>query len=731
MYPFLRIGRRKFLRDSALGLGVAPLISSSRASAQAEQKPGGPAPISTAPGAQELRSGANRLAVEASTGRIQLLTVGNRNLVERPHRGPIRLHAPLPDFEAHIIEAFETRPNIESGENELVITHPRLNGKRGPMNISATINISSLHDGGFALQATVDNHSDVEIPQVFFPWISGLSPVDGPDDQVTFGKSRFRPWREWTALRDSQEPMFMKYLARPEFEVSYPDPYQTGMKWMDFGGRDLGVSLFSKDTGARVQWLEVSAETYHPSTIDLAWYLYPFIRPGQSWSSAVYVLYPHQGDWHYGVLKYKEFADRAFVPVPSSPDLDQTLGQFTLWISWHYQDWRDLRYTFKDIPAIAAEARRAGFREMTLSRATALDFRLPPVIREPLGTDQDLKDAVQQARQEGVNIIPFFTCHIIRPDTIPEGQDKEEWFVENVAGQKLADNWSYDPTMTPIMPIRQIGSRAGYYACPGSVNWRRSFGETVKLLEGKWDYHGFMFDQSSPGGDLCFNPRHTHPPDAMGDLLADVLQTSRRDLGNRFPDAVVSGESQWDHATQWMDLTWEWTEFRSDSEGMAPFHMAFPRAHFCAKTSGKRSLINRIFVSGYLLDMYLEDGGGRMGAYPELSSYLATLAAFKKQFLVFFSQRDAYLHNMFVKVQPDQNAWVRVHRSGNEALVLATTADGSEADFDLALDVQNILGHPARSLTVWSRELASLTTTDQARLRVHVPREDFVGIHVR
>ena len=27
MHPFLRIGRRKFLRDSALGLGVAPLIS--------------------------------------------------------------------------------------------------------------------------------------------------------------------------------------------------------------------------------------------------------------------------------------------------------------------------------------------------------------------------------------------------------------------------------------------------------------------------------------------------------------------------------------------------------------------------------------------------------------------------------------------------------------------------------------------------------------------------------
>ncbi len=48
MHPFLRIGRRKFLRDSALGLGVAPLIPSSSQAARAEQKPGGPAPSTTA-----------------------------------------------------------------------------------------------------------------------------------------------------------------------------------------------------------------------------------------------------------------------------------------------------------------------------------------------------------------------------------------------------------------------------------------------------------------------------------------------------------------------------------------------------------------------------------------------------------------------------------------------------------------------------------------------------------
>jgi hypothetical protein len=50
MHPFLRIGRRKFLRDSALGLGAAPLMSgvSSAEFPCAEQKPAVPAAKSNA-----------------------------------------------------------------------------------------------------------------------------------------------------------------------------------------------------------------------------------------------------------------------------------------------------------------------------------------------------------------------------------------------------------------------------------------------------------------------------------------------------------------------------------------------------------------------------------------------------------------------------------------------------------------------------------------------------------
>src|SRR4029079_3794648 len=138
------------------------------------------------------------------------------------------------------------------------------------------------------------------------------------------------------------------------------------------------------------------------------------------------------GDWRLGVMKFEQFTDKAFVPVKSPPALDETLGQFTFWISWHFQDWQKVKHNFPALPAIAAEAREAGFNQITLVRATALDFCLPHVLREPLGTSGQLRTAVEKCRELGVNVIPFVTCRLIRPDTVPPEQQRE-WFKEDIA----------------------------------------------------------------------------------------------------------------------------------------------------------------------------------------------------------------------------------------------------------------------------------------------------------
>jgi hypothetical protein len=354
----------------------------------------------------ELVSGQNRLRIDPVTGRIGLISAGERTLLDGARgRGPFRLHVPIPDFEAHMVEGHHTRPKIETSGGTVRMNYAHLLGKHGSVNIEAEVTIRSAQDGGFELSCRLHNGTQTKIPQVFFPSISGFGKIDGDADQVTFGHSTFKPWQTWHTPPDH---LFMQYRGHPTFEMLPGDGYKAGIKWMDWSGVAAGASLFSKQREPVTQFMLVSSDGYGRDTIDLAWYFYPFIAPRADWQSPTFVLYPHKGDWHHGILKFKEFADQTFHPAPSTPARDETLGQQCLWLGWAYQDWQDTPLKFKDIPAVAEEARRAGFRELSLW-GTFNYFRLPHSILAPLGNDEEFKKAVEGCRALGVNAVPIIS----------------------------------------------------------------------------------------------------------------------------------------------------------------------------------------------------------------------------------------------------------------------------------------------------------------------------------
>ncbi len=683
----------------------------------------------------QLPSGRSLLTIEAKTGRVALLQHdGQAFLPAARGVGPLRLHQPLPDFEAHLVDAAQTTPVITQQGETLELVYADLQGARGATGVSARVTIRAVGDDSYALRAEVTNGSAIPVPQLFFPYLSGFVPFDGVNDQLTYGKSRFQPRKLWSEAPGDLRMRFLGYAGRPELWMSANWAYQAGMKWMDLGGAAAGVTLFSTEKTATTQFMRVSSESrfaYPTEYLDLSWVHYPFLAPGERWASAEFILYPHAGDWHQGVLQYRDFAKRTFAVLPSTPERDATLGQYSLWMSWHYQDWQDVKFTFADIPAIAVEARAAGFRELTLARATALDFCLPHVIRAPLGTLDELKTAVAASRQHGVHIIPFVTCKTIREDSIRPEQQPAEWFTEDAAHHHTFSNWSYHPGMTPDFPL-QLTSRAGIFSCAGSREWRKAYFAFLDELIATWEYTGLMFDQSLECNYICCNPLHDHRPDAITTQLSEVMAETRRRLAARYGgEAALSGEAQWDAATEWMDFTWEWTCFETQ-EVSAPFTMAFPRARQALKCTDYRPQIVRIFIAGHWLDLWLEEGQGRLTEYPELSRFFASLAAFKERFSRFFNQRDAYLHTLGTAC-PDASVWLRGHRSGAETLVLAADADGAAKMITATLDVPTLLGCRQAHYTIWSRTLTQLgegEATGSVTLTLDLPAEDFVAIHL-
>ena len=355
----------------------------------------------------------------------------------------------------------------------------------------------------------------------------------------------------------------------------------------------------------------------------------------------------------------------------------------------------------------------------------------------PLGSDAEFRQAVERCRALGVNAVPIISCRLINPATLPDTSDRPEWFVENVAGQNLADNWSYHPDMIPPLPIRQIGSYAAYYACEGSRHWRAAYFDFIRRAVEQWGLRGIIFDQAvvtvNNTSGLCFNPRHAHSPDGQWQCLTDALVGTKEYLRRQFGDeAVLAGESLWDLSTEWTDYTSDWATI--GNEELAPFHMAFPRARQSIKCMGQKPMINRVFTAGYWIELYLEEGAARLGSYPELTAYLKTLAAFKKRFGRFFNQRDAYLHDMYVRATPGRGVWARVHRSGDEALVLVAQRDGRPEAIDLTVSAGDILGGGRHRAILYSRTLQRLRavpeTGSEIRARIDLPVDDFVAIHL-
>lgn len=265
----------------------------------------------------------------------------------------------------------------------------------------------------------------------------------------------------------------------------------------------------------------------------------------------------------------------------------------------------------------------------------------------------------------------------------------------------------------------------------------RSLLRFAKKMVETWGLSGVMFDQATitvhKTSGLCFNPRHSHRPDGQWQSLTDALIGTKEYLRGRFGDeAILADESLWDLATEWTDYTSDWATI--GDEHLAPFHMAFPRARQSIKCMGQKAMLNRIFTSGYWIELYLEEGAARLRDYPDLTAYLQSLAEFKKRFARFFNRRDTYLHDMYVEARPAEGAWVRIHHSGNEALVLVTQRDGRATKLDLTLDTRAILGTGPHRVVIYSRTLEERgsRSDDSGKIiaQIDVPAEDFVALHL-
>lgn len=260
-----------------------------------------------------------------------------------------------------------------------------------------------------------------------------------------------------------------------------------------------------------------------------------------------------------------------------------------------------------------------------------------------LGTEQDLRDAIEYVHSKGGRVIMFVSYFLIDRKSdfyLKEGGEecliKSIWDEDVPFAETYCGEATYRKLPNPPMPM--------YGACPGSDRWH----EKMKALA---EYcldlgcDGVLYDLGGLKPYLCFSDRHDHKkPNMACASKARRFADLRKTIKARGEDKIILMEHLVDCFNQHMDI--------SQSSGMNPRHKinrpdmyryTFPELVFTNRGLGMdevnyRDNVNITFVYGLAFDMTIFRCCGRMSDIPNYAEYLKKIIALRKKYAKFLHE---------------------------------------------------------------------------------------------
>jgi hypothetical protein len=599
------------------------------------------------------------------------------DFVARPTgAGLLRLALPLPDCFSHYVETgTHGAPEITATPGGLRLTYAALATAEGPVPVRIEIDLDpDAETEGLRLRARVRNGTDAVIPQVVFPQLLGLGPVDGADGtRLQLGRGRMRPLRELSMRPDDAH--FLQLPLQRYLEYGYRKPHN--MKWLDYGSARAGVTLFSRDpryhtTGVLVERPDRAAEA-----IDLRWAHYPHIAPGETWDSGDFVLLPHPGDWYAGARAYQRFTSRTF-PYHAPRRVREALGVRTVWAAV-----RGARPAFplSDVAAYAAEIAdpALGLAELVLWHWWLRNGY--PIFLDPrLGTEAEFREALDRCRALGVPV-SLFVSHKLQRDT---AETDPSWRFRNAAGQQVLSNWTYGPGFVPRFGPPFMGTHSMVQGSALSPGYRAEGLAEYRTIQEKYGPVSICFDQFNAWPQPDYNPGGDGRPHEEGERLLDFGRAARAIVHAADPEGSFSGEHVTENKVPVLDYTWEWTN-GFEIEASAPFRYVFPHFRLNANVNEHPRGALLAFMEGALLNVMPGNmHSHRLRDCPELVATLKQLAALRRRFLPYFTEGQF----RFREGLEVRGAEGRLYSHGRRLLVLAVNPTDAAVEADVRIDLR-------------------------------------------
>ena len=455
--------------------------------------------------------------VDPNRNYISGFTQGFWHLIYR--RGESWENEVIPQAQKHEVE----QPSDDT--LRFIVREVRCRNEELPIQLVFTVR---LQDDELVWNAEINNKSDVEITEFFFPEIGSIRGL---------GDRSLRDELIWPEAAGVKVP----YVGTRR--VTYP--WRGSMQWCELTNSREGIYYASYDDTCMSGEMQVGPNLF-------GWVKYVFVEPGERWESKPFVISPHVGTWHVAADKYRQWLS-TWRKIRTRPQWVQEMtGMYLVILN---QQYGDVMWQYDELPYLYQQAKAWGIDTVGLFGWTegGHDNKYP--VYEPgdkLGGEEQLRQGLKAVADEGGHTICYVQGRLL---------DAARDYFKGPEGQKVAARnlWG-----TPYFEQYNKYSRSSLLRCyslklqgianPIHPEWHDTLSSWARHVLG-FGPDGILFDQV--GGMYAypaFDAPGVKPSLAFPIGQQKLLTRLRKELRAVGPDRALVAELLTDVYSQYGDM---------------------------------------------------------------------------------------------------------------------------------------------------------------------------------
>jgi hypothetical protein len=359
-------------------------------------------------------------------------------------------------------------------------------------------------------------------------------------------------------------------------QMGYPSGRGT-MQWCAFAGSDDGLYIAAHDEAQLAKTF--AANPRADGNVDLRVTMYPYVRPGETWTSPEFVVRPYRGTWHEAARLYRAWYDSEFnlAPQPrwvteSSGWLLGILKQQNGEILWDYRH---------GIDRLAAVALAHGLDTIGLFGWAhgGHDYLYPDYIPDPgMGGEAALREAIRRTRERGLRVVLYANGQLMDTSTA---------FYRYQGNRATSQRENTEPYVSSIRKFYSSTPVTFAQGCCGAAPWSSRMRDLAQQAL-RLGADGILYDQLGViGPGHCHAPDHRHcrPSEAFTASRVEMVSTIAAEARARNADFVVMTEGVHDTLLPYIPYYHGWgtgsVPQSADETGEGSGNELFPQLFRC------------------------------------------------------------------------------------------------------------------------------------------------------